>query len=49
MRATPSHAEPQSDDGVKWKIYGPITNGEAYAVVVLLIGRVVVVTAHPPP
>jgi hypothetical protein len=41
----------QDDDGRKWKVYGPVVNGEEWAVVVRFRPDLVVVliTVHPPP
>lgn len=41
----------QPSEREKWKVYGPILSGDAFAVVVLIIedNRVRVLTVHPPP
>lgn len=46
-----SSAEPQNDEGTKWKVFGRLLSDEELAVVVRIRdqGLVVVITAHPPP
>ena len=46
-----SSAEPQNNEGTKWKVFGRLLNDEELAVVVRIRdqGLVVVITAHPPP
>jgi hypothetical protein len=49
IAATGIHAE--DDTGAKWKVYGPVVSGAAYAVVVRIRGDrvIVIVTCHLPP
>jgi hypothetical protein len=44
-------ANPQNDARTKWKIVGPLSNGDDYAVIVVIRdnGFVFVVTCHYPP